>query len=258
VTHNPLSRSLARFYLTTPWVVSLLLVGNGVAFLVGVRYYLDTMASVPTLLWPLYGDSPTALALATLVLATTLPALSEDFWGVDAATPDRSRDPDVTTSDGSRRSAGTTDHTTDSVLDRRVPGPLAVLSTLAVVWLVETGVWTAVALNVPLVRPDLPVDLYVGFDGDSLWAYWGIVLTHLAFLAEAALVAHLGRTTRRLLGGALLLALVSDLFDYGAPVGLPTAGHPPIRCEPRRLLAAGSVATSLVGVAAASILLDGE
>ena len=230
VSDNPLPTAVAAYYLRTPWTLSLLLAGNAVAFLVGVRYYLDTMGAVPTYLWPLYGDSPTAVALATLLLATALPALSDDFWGLERPS-------------------------TDGPLADRVPGPMAVLSTLAVVWLVETGVWTVVALNVPLVRPDLPFDLYVGFDGDSLWAYWGILLTHAAFLAEAALVARLGRTSRRLLVGALAVALANDLFDYGHLLGLPTAGHPPVRYDPGVLLAAASVATSLAAVWVAGRLL---
>ncbi|MEZ3114495.1 DUF1405 domain-containing protein [Halobaculum sp. MBLA0147] len=244
---NPLPARVASFYLSTPWTLSLLLVGNGLAFLVGVRYYLDTMGAVPTFLWPLYGDSPTALALGTLVLATALPALSGDFWGTDveseeethAGTDEETNDP----SSGSRATA------------RHVPGPLAVVTTLAVVWLVETGLWTAVALNVPFVRPDLPFDLYVGFDDDSLWAYWGILATHVAFLVEAALIARLGRTSRRLLAGAFLAVLCNDLFDYGFLVGLPTAGHPPVRYEPTWVLAAGSVATSVVAVVVAGWLL---
>lgn len=232
---NPLPARVASFYLSTPWTLSLLLLGNGLAFLVGVRYYLDTMGAVPTFLWPLYGDSPTALALGTLVLATALPALSGDFWGADGETDDPPN--------GS------------SATERSVPGPSAVVTTLAVVWLVETGLWTAVALNVPFVRPDLPLDLYVGFDGDSLWAYWGILATHVAFLAEAALIARLGRTSRRLLAGAFLAVLCNDLFDYGFLVGLPTAGHPPVRYEPTWVLAVGSVATSVVAVVVAGWLL---
>jgi uncharacterized membrane protein YpjA len=226
---NPLPEPLARFYLSTPWVLSLLLVANALAFLVGIRYYLDTMASIQTFLWPLYGDSPTALALGTLVLATALPALGDDFWSED----------------------------TDSAITRRsVPDPLAVVTTLAVVWLIETGVWTAVALNVPLVRPDLPLDLYVGFDPDSLWAYWGIMLTHLGFLLEAGLVARLGRTSKRLLAVALVAALANDLFDYGFLLGLPTSGYPPIRYEPGLLLATASVGTSVAAVLAAGVILD--
>ncbi|XVH32043.1 DUF1405 domain-containing protein [Haloferacaceae archaeon DSL9] len=89
-----------------------LLVVNATAFLVGVRFYVETMPAVPTFLWPLYGDSPTALALATLSLATLLPNL------------------------GNR------------VRDAPVNLPLAYLHTFAFVWLVKYGIWTAIALNV--------------------------------------------------------------------------------------------------------------
>ncbi|WP_435127827.1 DUF1405 domain-containing protein [Halobaculum sp. D14] len=216
---NPVPESLAEFYLTTPFTLALLLVGNALAFLVGVRYYLATMPAVPALLWPLYGDSPTALALGTLVLAAVVP-----FVG----------------------------YRLESVPTNRI---LAALSTLAVVWLVKMGVWTFVALNVPLVRPDLPVDLYVGFDRDSLWAYWGILATHAAFVAEALLLARVGRTSRRLLVGAAALALANDLFDYGFLLGLPLSGHPPVRYEPGMLLGVASVGTTVLAVAVAAAVL---
>ncbi len=99
-----------------------LLVVNVTAFLVGVAFYAApsrafglALAEVPTFVYPLYADSPTALALATLSLATLLPNLG--------------RPP------------------ADAPLNR----PLAYLHTLAFVWLVKYGVWTVVAL---LLRPD--------------------------------------------------------------------------------------------------------
>ncbi|WP_129113194.1 DUF1405 domain-containing protein [Halegenticoccus tardaugens] len=96
-----------------------LIVVNATAFLVGVRFYVETMPGVSTFLWPLYGDSPTALALATLSLATLLPALGRT-----------------------------------SPLASPTNRPLAYLHTLSFVWLVKYGLWTAVALN---LRPALYV-----------------------------------------------------------------------------------------------------
>lgn len=218
-TRNPLPADLAEFYLTTPVTLALLLLGNGLAFLVGVRYYVETMPAVPTYLWPLYGDSPTAVALATLVLAALVPFAGERLESVPRTSL------------------------------------LSVLSTLAVVWLVKTGVWTAVALNVPLVRADLANDLYVGFDADSLWAYWGILVTHAAFLAEALLLARVGRTSRRTLAAVAVLALANDLFDYGYLLGLPLANHPPVRYDPGVVLAVGGLAATFVAVAAAAVVL---
>ena len=212
-------REIAEFYLTTPWTLALLLLANAMAFLVGVRYYVETMPGVATFAWPLYGDSPTAIALGTLVLAAVFP-----FAGRRLADVPRTR-----------------------LLDALV--------TLAVVWLLKTGLWTFLALNVPLVRPDLPADLYVGFDADSLWAYWGILLTHLAFLLWAGVLAHVGRTSERTLGAVLLLALANDAFDYGFLVGLPLANHPPVRYDPGWPLAAGSVLATLVAVGVAARLL---
>ena len=216
---NPVPEALAEFYLTTPFTLGLLLLANALAFLVGVRYYVETMPAVATYLWPLYGDSPTAIALGTLVLAALVPFAGYRLSAVPRTTV------------------------------------LSVLSTLAVVWLVKMGLWTFLALNVPFVRPDLPADLYIGFDADSLWAYWGILLTHAAFLAEALVIARVGRTSRSVLGGAALLALANDLFDYGFLLGLPLANHPPVRYDPGWILALGSLAATVVAVAVAGAVL---
>lgn len=101
----------AEAYLGDGWNLGLLLVANAVAFLAGVRFYVASLPAVPTVLWPLYGDSPTAIALATLSLATLLASLGR---------PVR-----------------------EAPLNR----PLAYLHTLAVAWLVKFGLWTVVALN---------------------------------------------------------------------------------------------------------------
>jgi len=153
----------------------LLLVANGLAFLVGVSFYVHSdpsLRELPTLLYPLFADSPAALALVTLSLATLLPNL------------------------GGR--------VTETPQNR----PLAYLHTLAFVWLVKFGLWTVVALN---LRPDL----YVGFAGAALWDYWGIMLTHAGFVIEAAVLPVFGRTTRGALAVALVALLVNDAFDYG-------------------------------------------
>jgi uncharacterized membrane protein YpjA len=94
---------------------------NASAFLVGVSFYVHSdpsLADLPTFLYPLFGDSPTALALVTLSMATLLPNLGRP------------------------------------VGDAPVNRPLAYLHTLAFVWLVKYGLWTGVALS---LRPDLYV-----------------------------------------------------------------------------------------------------
>jgi uncharacterized membrane protein YpjA len=94
---------------------------NASAFLVGVSFYVHSdpsLADLPTFLYPLFGDSPTALALVTLSMATLLPNLGRP------------------------------------VRDAPVNRPLAYLHTLAFVWLVKYGLWTGVALS---LRPDLYV-----------------------------------------------------------------------------------------------------
>ncbi|WP_410766805.1 DUF1405 domain-containing protein [Haloferax sp. DFSO60] len=181
-------------------VVFLLL--NASAFLVGVSFYVHSdpsLADIPTFLYPLFGDSPTALALMTLSAATLLPNLG-------------------------RR-----------VADAPVNRPLAYLHTLAFVWLVKYGIWTAVALN---LRPDL----YFGFTGSLLWDYWGIMLTHIGFIGLALLIPKYGATTRGALGFALVLALVNDVYDYGFGF------YPPLKYDAGLLLAGITVGLSFLSV----------
>jgi len=197
---RPLPEQYAESYLSDgPSLVALLVV-TATAFLVGIRFYVDTMPDVPTLLWPLYADSPTAIALVTLSLATLLPNVGRRL--------------------------------------RSAPSnrPLAYLHTLAFVWLIKYGLWTAIALN---LRPAL----YFGFSGTAVYDYWFIIGTHLLFVVLAFAVLHYGRTTRGALGVSLLLLVVNDLVDYG--VGL----HPPLRYEPGVVLPVVTVSLS-VGVVA--------
>lgn len=178
VMKGPIPARYAERYLGTPANLVTLLAINGVAFLVGIGFYVTAtapygrrMVDVPVLLYPLYADSPTAIALATLALATLLPALRRPLADVP------------------------------------VNRPLAYLHTLAFAWLVKYGLWTGIAL----VRR---ADLYVGFTPDALWAFWGITITHLLFVGEAYLLPHVGRTTRGALGFALATLVANDLLDY--------------------------------------------
>jgi uncharacterized membrane protein YpjA len=200
---RPLPKRWAQYYLGNAPSLVWLLFANAVAVLVGVRYYVETMPAVSTFLWPLYADSPTAVFLMALSLATLLPFLGADL---------------------------------DAVPRTRV---LAYLHTIAFVWLVKMGLWTFVALN-------------IGFDAyfPDPWGYFGIIATHLAFVAEAYVIPHYGGTTRGALALALALALVNDVVDYG--FGLA----PPLRYEPGLTLAFATVAVSLVAVGLAAISLD--
>ena len=199
---SPVPRRWARLYLMEgPNLVALLVV-NAVAVLVGVRFYVADMVDVSTLLWPFFTDSPVALALAMLSLATLLPALGGDLDGVPSNLP------------------------------------LVYLHTLAFVWLVKMGLWTALALG-------------LGFDRyyPAPWDFFGIVLTHLAFVGQAFLVPHYGKTTRGALAVALALALVNDALDYGLGI------HPPLRYDPGLALVAGTVLVSIGAVVLASLSL---
>lgn len=201
---NPIPRRYARDYLeTVPSLVWLVAGMLGIA-VIGLRWYVDRgLAGVSTFAWPLFADSPAATLLGALAFATLLPALGRPL---DEAPVNR---------------------------------PLAYLHTLAFVWLVETGLWTLVALN-------------VGFGvyfPDPL-AYFGVIGSHLAFVAAAYLLPHAARTTRGALAFALACALLNDLVDYG--FGL----HPPLRYDPGLALALASVATSLLAVGLATLAFD--
>jgi len=193
----------ARYYLeNTPSLVWLVF-ANVAAVLVGIRFYVETMPGISTFLWPVYVDSPVAVFLMSLSLATLLPFL---------------------------------DRSLDAVPRTRV---LAYLHTITFVWLVKMGLWTFVALN-------------LGFSAyfPAVWAYFGIIVTHLGFVAEAYVIPHYAATTRGALALALVLALANDVADYG--FGL----HPPLRYEPTLALVVTTVGVSVVSVLLASIALD--
>lgn len=193
----------AQYYLGNAPSLVWLLVANVFAVLVGVRYYVETMPEVSTFLWPLYADSPAAVFLMSLSLATLLPFV------------------------GRRLSA---------VPRTRV---LAYLHTLTFVWLLKMALWTVVALN-------LGFDVYF----PAAWAYFGIIVTHLGFAAEAYLIPHYGATTRGALAFALAVALLNDVLDYG--FGL----YPPLRYDPGAALVVATVGLSVLAVALASHALD--
>lgn len=193
----------AQYYLGNAPSLVWLLVANVFAVLVGLRYYVETMPGISTFLWPLYVDSPVAVFLMALSIATLLP-----FIGRPLASVPRTR-------------------------------VLAYLHTLAFVWLVKMGLWTFVALN-------LGFTVYF----PAAWAYFGIILTHLGFVAEAYLIPHYGATTRGALAVALVLSLANDVLDYAFDL------HPPLRYEPTLGLIGSTVALSIGAVALAGLALD--
>ncbi|QIO23926.1 DUF1405 domain-containing protein [Haloarcula sp. JP-L23] len=112
--------------------------------------------------------------------------------------------------------------------------PLAYLHTIALVWLLKMGVWTFVALN-------------LGFSAyfPEPWAYFGIIVTHVGFIAEGLLVPHYARTTRGALLTALVVALGNDIVDYGFGY------YPPLRYDPGLTLVVATVALSVLSVGVA-------
>ncbi len=186
---NPLPERVAREYLESAPTLLLLLTLTGMLTLVGFRFYVDRgLAGVSTFLWPLFADSPVATALATLSFLTLLPSLGRRLG------------------------------------ENRLNRPLVYLHTLAFVWLVKFGLWTAVALN-------------LGFSAyfPDLYGYWSVMLSHLGFVGLALLIPHYSHTTRGALAFALGLALVNDILDYGFDL------HPPLRYEAGPALAVATL-----------------
>ena len=176
---QPFPTRWVRYYLTRPASLGWLLIADGVAFLVGVNFYVHSdpsLQAVSPLLYPLFGDSPTALALASLSVATILPFVRCTQFQPLANIP--------------------SNHL------------VSILHTLAFVWLIKYGLWTGIALN---LRPDL----YIGFTPALLWEYWGILLTHAFFILQAMAIPYYGETSRTALFVAFTLLLINDAFDYG-------------------------------------------
>lgn len=204
----------AQYYLGNPPSLVWLLFANVMGVLVGVRYYIETMPAVFTFAWPLYADSPTAVFLGALSIATLLPNLGRRLQ------------------------------------DAPMNLPLAYLHTLAFVWLIKYGLWTALVLN-------LQFSAYY----PELWAYFGILITHLLFVGEAFLIPKYGATTRGALLFSLVLLLCNDFVDYwaggffGCVLGDPLGRcvlYPPLRVDPGVVLPLLTVALSVLSVALAA------
>lgn len=147
----------AAYYLGNAPSLVWLLGTNVAAVLVGIRYYVATMPDVSTFLWPLYVDSPVAVFLMALSLATLLP-----FLGLDL----------------------------DLVPRTRV---LAYLHTLAFVWLVKMGLWTFVALNLGFGAYFPAAWAYFGIVLTHLgFVVEAYLIPHYAVTTRGALAAALG------------------------------------------------------------------
>ncbi|RRJ33726.1 DUF1405 domain-containing protein [Halocatena pleomorpha] len=132
--------------------------------------------------------------------------------------------------------------------------PLAYLHTLAFVWLVKYGLWTVLVLNLEFSSyyPDL-------------WAYFGIIITHLLFVVEALLIPQYGETTRGALVVSFVALLCNDFVDYWlADVGVCALGqplsrcdlYPPLRAEPGVVIPLLTVVLSVCSVVVASRLFE--
>lgn len=121
------------------------------------------------------------------------------------------------------------------VREATVNRALAYLHTITFVWLVKFGLWTVAAL-------------LIGWEAyfPALWAFFGIIITHVLFVVQAYLIPHYGKTTRGALLTALGLAFLNDLVDYGFGY------HPPLAYEPGLGLPLVSVGLSVLAVMLAS------
>lgn len=192
------------------------------------RYYLE---NAPSLLWLLLVNV-LALLVGVRFYVETMPAVPTFLWPfyLDSPAALFLATLSLTTL------LATLGSPLDEVPQNRV---LAYLHTLAFVWLVKYGLWTFLALNLGFTHyfPDL-------------YDYWFIVLTHLAFVLEAYLLPHYGRTTRGALALSLVLLLANDAFDY------LLGYHPPLRYEPGLLLPLATVGLSLLSVWLAARAFD--
>lgn len=115
---SPVPERVARRYLDYQASRILLILVNGIGFLLGLNYYLEQLRDTAVWVWPVVMDSPGALALLTASLLTLAPFRRVDDYP-----------------------------------DRRF---LRVLNTLAFVGLVKYAAWTALTLNLffSLYYPD--------------------------------------------------------------------------------------------------------
>lgn len=192
------------------------------------RYYLE---NAPSLLWLLLVNV-LALLVGVRFYVETMPAVPTFLWPfyLDSPAALFLATLSLTTL------LATLGTPLDEVPQNRV---LVYLHTLAFVWLVKYGLWTFLALN-------------LGFSNyfPDLYDYWFIVLTHLAFVLEAYLLPHYGKTTRGALALSLALLLANDVFDY------VLGYHPPLRYEPGLVLPVATVGLSLLSVWLAARAFD--
>lgn len=110
--HQPISRSTVETLIYTPTRFIILLLALIATLLVGIRFYVDSMPSINTFLWPLYIDTPVAIAFAIMSLITTAPFISQTLTDVP-----------------------------NNALT-------ALIHTFAFTWLIKYGVWVTIALNI--------------------------------------------------------------------------------------------------------------
>lgn len=110
--HQPFPRSTVESLIYTPVRFTILLTALTATLLVGIRFYIDSMPPINTFLWPLYIDTPVAIAFAIMSLMTTAPFISQTLTDV----------PNNTLT--------------------------AFIHTFAFTWLIKYGVWVTIALNI--------------------------------------------------------------------------------------------------------------
>ncbi len=207
---------------------SLLPSRNSVAGVIPRRWAAYYLENAPSLSWLVAGNAALVVLGARWYVGRGLDEVSTFLWPLFADSP-------MAAGLAALAFATLLANLGRSIADVPLNRPLAYLHTLAFAWLVKYGLWTAVALNrgFGVYFPD-PL------------AYWGVLLSHLALVAEASLLPHAGATTRGALGVALVALLANDVVDYAFGY------HPPLRYDPGTGLAVASVALSVGTVWAAS------
>lgn len=200
------------------------------------RYYLD---NAPSLVWLVVTNVAFTVVGARFYVDRGLIDVSTFLWLLFADSPMATALMTlsvITLWPALGRAGGTA----DAPLNR----PLAYLHTFAFAWLVKYGLWTFVALN-------------LGFSAyfPDAFGYFGVIVSHLAFVAEALLIPYYGATTRGALAAALVVLLANDLLDYACLVAAVPCYHPPLRFDSGVTLAVVTVVLSVLAVALAARLL---
>lgn len=186
--------AVAEELLGDAWSLGAVLFFTAFMFLVGVQYYVESLPTVPVVLWPLHADSATAVALGALSLVTLLPTVGS----------------------GGR------------VADVPTNRPLAYLHTLSFVWLVQFGLWPLISLNLAFEQYLSAPDAWIYY-----WGVLGTHVLFAGLAALFPAFGRTTRGALALAFGLSMLNVVVDyglgyypplLYEPGVGLAAATAG----------------------------------